>query len=138
MRIARAVSLEQIGHHLGGQRRKADDLAARHDGGELTVHARADENEQRARRGLFQCFEETVRRGVVEVVGVVEDGDFAASARRLQAEAATQLAHDLDRDFVAFFGAPDGEQVGMGAGVDQSAGDALVAGFEATRGRRFA
>ena len=66
-----------------GQRREADELAARFDRRKLPIQARANEQKQRSRRRLLERFQEAVRRLLVEIVGVVDDADLAVASRGL-------------------------------------------------------
>src|SRR5262245_20023115 len=85
---------------------------------------------------LFERLEKGVGRLVVEVIGIVQDGHLAPAACRLQREVAAQLAHQLDGKLVLFFRTDDRDEVWMGVGIYQPAGNTAVAGLK-RGGRRL-
>ena len=58
------------------ERLEADQLAAGADGRQLFGGTGADQDQHRARRRLFEGFQQGVRAFVVEEIGVVDDGDL--------------------------------------------------------------
>ena len=115
-----------------------NDLAARADGGQLPVGVGADQDKHRAWRRFLQCLQETVGRFFIEIIGVIDDGHLASAARRLQTQALTKLAHDVDGKLELILRLDGDKEIGVCAGGDLQARRALIAGLEPAGRRTFA
>jgi hypothetical protein len=72
------------------KRRKSNDLRSRSNRRQLPRWARADQDQQRARRRLLQRLQQAVCARNAKVVGVVNDGNFPLPKKWLEADAVAQ------------------------------------------------
>ena len=84
------------GQVLETHRAKAEMLAARGDGGRDLVRLGGAEHEDHPRRRLLDGLEQRVEGLAGDLVGLVDDEDLVAVARRLVAHVFAQLAHLVD------------------------------------------
>ncbi len=77
---------QQTSDRFFGERTEADDLRPRADRRQLLVGARADEDQHRTGRRLFERFQKCVGPFDIQIVGVVDDRDLAAPHERFQTD----------------------------------------------------
>ena len=107
---------------------KANDLAAADHGFKLGVGGGADQDQDRARAGFFECFEKRVGRFVGEIVGIFDHGDSELAGHGFEGEFAAKFADGVNRQSLLVFRATDSEEVRVRFSDDLFAPGASAAG----------